>query len=92
MHVVVARTGDTEQRIQGQKKHEREHLIQNRESTSRVHACESRVHLVLFTFALAAFAYVRWNFLLPANKKNNNASKYFECLKQNDSKGFIAAR
>ena len=56
MHVVVERTRDTEQRIQGQKKHEREHVIQNRESTSRVPACESRVHLALFTFALTALS------------------------------------
>ena len=43
------------------------YVIRNRESTSRVHACESRVHLALFTFAFAAFAYgcafARWNFL-----------------------------
>ena len=95
MHIVFERTRDTEQRIQGQKKHKREHVIQNRESTSRVHACESRVHRALFTFAFAAFAYgcafARWNFLLHATNKNNNASKYFECLKQNNSKGFIGA-
>ena len=70
-----------------------EHVIQNRESTSRVHACESRVHLALFAFAFAAFAYgcpfARWNFLLHATKKTNNASKCFECLKQNNSKDFI---
>ena len=56
MLVVVERSRDTEQRIQGQKKHEREHVIQNRESTSRVYTCESRVHLALFTFALAALS------------------------------------
>ena len=28
MHIVFERTRDTEQRIQGQKKHEREHVIQ----------------------------------------------------------------
>ena len=43
MHIVFERTRDTEQRIQGQKKHEREHVIQDRESTSRVQACESLV-------------------------------------------------
>ena len=95
MHIVFERTRDTEQRIQGQKKHEREHVIQSRESTSRVYDCESRVHLALFTFAFAVFAYgcafACWNFLLHATKQNNNASDFFEYLKQKNSKGFIGA-
>ena len=56
-------------------------MIQNRESTSRVHACESRVHLALLAFAFEAFAYgctfACWNFLSLAAKKNNNAAKFF---------------
>ena len=47
MHIAFERTRDIEQRILGQKKHEREHVIQNRESTSRVHTWESRVYLAL---------------------------------------------
>ena len=56
-------------------------MIQNRESTSCVHACEPRVHLALLAFAFAAYAYgctfARWNFLSLAAKKNNNAAKFF---------------
>ena len=63
-------------------------MIQNRESTSRVHACESRVHPV-FAFAFAAqwygCAFACWNFLLHAAKKNNNATKFVVSLKQNNS-------
>ena len=33
----------------------------------------------------------RWNFLLPAAEKNNNAAKFFVSLKQNNSEGFIGA-
>ena len=33
----------------------------------------------------------RWNFLLPAAKKNNNAAKFTVSLKQNNSEGFIGA-
>ena len=48
MNIVFERTRDTEQRIQGQKKHERELVIQDRESTSRVQACESRAPTGIF--------------------------------------------
>ena len=33
-----------------------ENVMQNRESTSRVHACEARVHPALFILAFAAYA------------------------------------
>ena len=36
-------------------------------------------------------AFDRWNFLLHAAKKNNNAAQCFVSLKQNNSEGFIAA-
>ena len=69
------------------------HMIQNRESTSRVHACESRVHPALFTFAYAyGCSFAHWNFLLRASKRINNAAKCFVSLKQNYSEGFICAR
>ena len=32
-----------------------------------------------------AVAFVRWNFLLPAPKKNNKAAKLIVSLKQNNS-------
>ena len=56
-----------------------EHVIHNRESTSRVHTSESRVHPDLFVLASCAYgcAFARWNFLLHAAKKNNNAVKCF---------------
>ena len=62
-------------------------MIQNRESSSPVHACESGGHSALFTFAAYAYgcAFARWNFLLHAAKKNNNATKCFVPLKQNNS-------
>ena len=80
-------------------------MIQNRESTSRVHqgefirpgvhACESRVHATLFALAFAAYAYgcafALWNFLLHAAKKNNNTAKCFVYLKQNNLEGFTGA-
>ena len=56
-------------------------MIKNRESTSRVRACESRVHPALFAFAFAVYAngcaFARLNFSLHAAKKNNNAAKFF---------------
>ena len=68
-------------------------MIQNRESTSRVHACESRVHPALFTFEFASYAYgcSFVYFLLHASKEINNAVKCFVSLKQNYSEGFICA-
>ena len=56
-----------------------EHVIKNRESTSRLLACESRVHPDLFVLASCVYgcAFARWNFLLHAAKKNNNAVKCF---------------
>ena len=55
-----------------------EHVIQNRESTSCVRACESRVHPDLFVLASCAYgcAFARWNFLLHAAKNNNNAAEF----------------
>ena len=51
-------------------------MIQNKDSTSRVHACESLVHPALLAFAFAAYTYgralARWNFLLHAAKQNNS--------------------
>ena len=72
-------------------------MIKNRESTSRVRACESRVHPALFAFAFAFAAYANdcafacWNFSLHAAKKNNNAPNFFVSLKQNNSEGSIGA-
>ena len=47
--------------------------MKNTKSTSRVRACESRVHPVLLAFAFAAYAngcaVVSWNFSLRAAKK-----------------------
>ena len=71
-------------------------MIQIRESTSRVRVCESRAHPVFnqssggsFPFYAISVAFARWNFLLHAAKKNNNAAKFFVSLKQNNSEGFI---
>ena len=57
-------------------------MIMNRESTSRVRACESRVHPALSAFAVYAngCAFARLNFSLHANKKNNDAAKFFVSL------------
>ena len=64
-------------------------MIQIRESTSRVRVCESRAHPVfnqssggLFPSYAISVAFARWNFLLHAAKKNNNAAKFFVSLKQ----------
>ena len=35
-----------------------------------------------------AVAFARWNFLLPALRKNNNAAKFILPLKENTSEGF----
>ena len=73
-------------------------MIQIRESTSRVRVCESRAHPVFnqssggsFPSYAISVAFARWNFLLHAAKKNNNASEFFVSLKQNNSEGFIGA-
>ena len=65
-----------------------EQLIQIRESTSRV--CESRAHPVFnqssggsFPSYAISVAFARWNFLLHAAKKNDNAARFFVSLKQN---------
>ena len=57
--------------------------MQIRESTSRVRVCESRAHPVfnqalggLFLSYAMSVAFARWNFLLHASKKNNNAAKF----------------
>ena len=76
----------------------REHVTQITESTSRVRVFESRVHPVFNQLSGGSFpsyaisvAFARWNFLLHAAKKNNNAAKFFVSLKQNNSEGFIGA-
>ena len=56
--------------------------MQTTESTSRV--CESRAHPVfnqssggsISSYAMSV-AFVGWNFLLHAAKKNNNVAKFF---------------
>ena len=62
---------------------------------SRERVCESRAHPVFnqslggsFPSYAISVAFSRWNFLLQAAKKNNNA-KCFVSLKQNNSEGFI---
>ena len=77
--IVFERTRDTDQRI-----------------TSRVRVCESRAHPVFnqsscgsLPFYAMSVAFARWNFLLNAAKKNNNAAKFFVFWKQNNSEGFI---
>ena len=65
---------------------------------SRVRVCESRA-LPVFnqssggSFPSYAISVVsaRWNFLLHAAKKNNNAAKFFVSLKQIKSEGFVGA-
>ena len=61
-----------------------EQVIQIRESTSRVCVCESRAHPAFnqlssgsCPFFAISVAFARWNFLLHAAKKNNNAAKFF---------------
>ena len=68
------------------------------ESTNRVRVCECRVHPVFnqssggsFPSYAISIAFSRWNFLLHAAKKDNNAAKFFVPLKQNNSEGFIGA-
>ena len=48
-------------------------------------------HLKPENFAMRMAAQARWNSLLHAAKKNNNAAKFFVCSKQNNSDGFIGA-
>ena len=67
-----------------------EQLIQIRESTSRVRVCESRALPVFnqssggsFPSYAISVAFARWNFLLHAAKKNDNAARFFVSLKQN---------
>ena len=72
-------------------------MIQIRESTSRVRVCESSAHPV-FNQSLGgslpsnaiSVAFSRWNFLLHAAEKNNNASNFFVSLKQNYSEALLA--
>ena len=59
-------------------------MIQIRESASRVRVCKSRAYPVFNQFSGGLFpsyaisgAFARWNFLLHAAKKNNNAAKFF---------------
>ena len=66
-------------------------MIQIRESTSCVRVCESRSHPVFnqssggsFQSYAISVAFARWNFLLHAAKKNNNAAKFFVSLMQNN--------
>ena len=70
-------------------------MIKNRESTSRVRACESRVHPTLFALAFTVYAnectFACWNFSFHAAKKNDNAANFFVSLKQNNLEGSIGA-
>ena len=73
-------------------------MIQIRESTSLVRVCEFRAHPVVnqssggsFPSNATSVAFVRWNFLLHAAKKDYNAAKFFVSLKQNNLEGFIGA-
>ena len=73
-------------------------MIQIRESTSRVRIFESRAHPVFNQSSVGSFpsnatsvAFVRWNFLLHAAKKDYNEAKFFVSLKQNNLEGFICA-
>ena len=59
-------------------------MIQIRESTSRVRVSEFRAHPVFnqssggsFLSYAISVALARWNFLLHAAKKNDNAAKFF---------------
>ena len=74
-----------------------EHVIQIRESTSRVRVCESRAHPVFnqssggsFPSYAISVAFARWNFLLHALGKIIT-QRNFLSLKQNTSEGFIGA-
>ena len=74
------------------------YVIQIRESTSRVRVFESRAHPVFnqssggsFLSYAISVALARWNFLLHAAKKNDNAAKFFVSLKPNTSEGFTGA-
>ena len=42
-----------------------------------------------FSSYVISVAFARWNFLLHAAKKNNNAAKFSVSLKQNNLEGFI---
>ena len=60
-----------------------EHVLQNRESTSRVRVCESSAYPVFNQSSGASFpsyaisaAFARWNFSLHAAKKKNNAANF----------------
>ena len=70
-----------------QKKHLLSHFecLENKESTSSVHACASRVHPALFAFAFAAYAYgcafTRSHFLLHTAKRLNWRTIIFLALK-----------
>ena len=73
-------------------------MIQIRESTSRVHVCESRAHPVFnqslvgsFSSYVISVTFACWNFSLHAAKKNSDAAKFFVSLKQNNLEGFIGA-
>ena len=73
-------------------------MIQIRDSMSRVRVFESRAHPVFnqssggsFPSYAISVAFVRWNLLLHAAKKNSNSANFFVYLKQNNSEGFIGA-
>ena len=60
--------------------------------------CESPAHTVFNQLSGGSFpsyaisvAFARWNFVLHAAKKNDNAAQFFVSLKQNNSEGFIGA-
>ena len=70
------------------------------DTDQRIHepcvCCESRSHPIFnqssggsFSSYAISVAFARWDFLLHAAKKNNNAAKFFVSLKQNNSEGFI---
>ena len=63
-------------------------MIQNRESTIRVRACESRVHPV---FNQSSGGFILHHAHMAAVKKKDNAANFFVSLKQNNSEGFIGA-
>ena len=73
-------------------------MIHIRESTSCVRVCDSRAYPVfnqssggLFPSYAISIVFARWDILLHAAKKNNNAAKFCVSLKQNNSEGFISA-
>ena len=75
-----------------------EHVIHIRESTSCVRVCDSRAYPVFnqssggsFPSYAISIVFARWDFLLHAAEKNNNAAKFCVSLKQNNSEGFISA-